>query len=241
MKRMSILIGVLLLLGCVSALNAAATIYGISGLIETPDDSIVSAKTVAPMFSSLTDVKAMHASSGWDLRTYGGAIALMPNLEVSAVALDPSPSGWGTEGLVNAKYRVFAETVNKPSLTVGVVDAGKRIDRFTEGAISDQSWFAVVGKNISSMAEGVSGSVSKPIRGTLGFGTGLYKGFFAGLDMSVAPKCSLAVEYLGTGIRNETTFSGCLRYQPIQSLSIEAGALGFESFYAGASYNLSTF
>ena len=59
--------------------------------------------------------------------------------------------------------------------------------------------------------------------------------------MSLAPKLSVAVEYLGAGIRNKSTFSGCVRFQPVQALTVEAGALGFQSFYMGASYNISTF
>lgn len=242
MKRISLLISaVILLIGCATALNAASSLYAISGLVETPDDSFVSARALTPSAAFVSGVKEMHASDGWDLATFGAAFSILPNLEVSASVINPEPSGWDSEVFVNAKYRLLAESVDKPSVTVGIVDAAGRIEDFTDGAIDDPSLFVVVGKNISSMAEGVSGNVSKPIRGTLGIGTGLYKGIFAGLDMALAPKLDVAVEYLGTGIRNKTTFSGCVRYQPTQALSIQAGALGFESFYAGLSFNLSTY
>lgn len=239
MKKFAVLLAVAtILLGCASA-YAGTTIYGVSGLIETPNDSIVSAKSVTPVANRIFDLKVHGAPKGYDITTFGGAVGVIPNLEVSAVAVDTNVPNSSTEGLVNAKYRVLAESVNRPSVTVGIVDITKRLERGSD--VDGMSSFIVFGKNISNVAEGVSGNVSKPIRGTVGIGTGLYKGAFAGLDMSLAPKFSVAVEYINKGIRNETTFNGLVRFQPIQSLSIDAGAIGFKDFYAGASYNVSTF
>lgn len=236
MKRISVLPAVVVfLVGCVSALNAASTIYGMSGLIETPDDTIVPAKSLTLAANRLFDV------NGTDMWTYGGALGLIPNLEISAVGITPDADGWDTEVLVNAKYRLLSESVDKPSITVGVVDIASRMDDFTGGAIDDPSMFIVVGKNITDIAEDMSGQVSKPVKATLGFGTGLYNGLFAGLDFSLSPKFSVAVEYLTKGIRAESTFSGCVRFQPTQALSISAGAIGFQDLYVGASFNLSTF
>lgn len=240
MRKFAVLLVVAVtLFSCASVLYAGSSIYGISGLIETPDDSIVSTKSVTPAASFISDLNVK--GTGVDITTFGGAVGIFPNLEVSAVGVDVDWPGVSTEGLVNAKYRVLSETVAKPSVTVGVVDLAKRLDKLTFGEIDEISSFIVVGKNISSVAEGVSGTISKPIRGTFGVGTGLYKGVFAGLNMSLAPKFSVAVEYLNKGIRNESTFSGMVRFTPIESLSIDAGAIGFEDFYAGASFNLSTF
>lgn len=226
-----------MVLGCAGALHAAATIYGISGLIETPDDTIVAAKSLTPVANRIFDFKRDGAATGVDVTTFGGAVGLIPNLEVSAVGID---MGSETEGLINAKYRVLSESLTTPSVTVGVVDAAQRLEHVTN-YINDPSAFIVFGKNISSIAEGVSGEVSKPIRGTIGVGTGLYKGAFAGLSMSLAPKLNVAVEYLSKGLRNDSTISGVVRFQPIEALSIDAGAIGFKDFYAGASFNLSTF
>ena len=242
MRKFAVLLTVAaIVLGCAGALYAATSIYGISGLIETPDDTIVAAKSFTPAADRIFDLKVHGAATGVDLTTFGGAVGIIPNLEVSAVGIDSNAAGVGTEGLVNAKYRVLAESVNRPSVTVGVVDAAKRLEHLTGNTITEASGFIVFGKNMSNVAEGVSGQVSKPVRGTLGVGTGLYKGAFAGLNMSLAPKFSVAVEYLGAGIRNESTFSGMVRFQPIQALSVDAGAIGFKDFYAGASFNLSTF
>ena len=242
MKKFAILLVVVaILLGGGSALYAAASIYGVSGLIETPDDTIVAEKTIAPMVAHIFDLKVNDTNEGFDVTTFGGAIGVFPNLEVGAVALDVDVNGVSTEALLNAKYRVLAESVNRPSVTVGIVDIAQRLDHMTDGGIDGMSAFIVFGKNISDIAEDVSGEVSKPIKGTLGFGTGLYKGVFAGLNMSLAPKFSVAIEYLSKGIRDESTFSGMVRFKPIDALAIDAGVIGFQDFYMGASYNLSTF
>lgn len=241
MRKFAVLLVVAaILLAGANALYAAASIYGISGLIETPDDSIVGAKSVTPVANRIFDLKVHGATTGVDVTTFGGAIGIIPNLEVSAVGIDADVAGVSTEGLVNAKYRVLAESVNNPSVTIGCVDMANRLKHIRPD-MNEVSSFIVLGKNISNVAEGVSGEVSKPIKGTVGVGTGLYKGAFAGLDMSLAPKFSLAVEYLNRGIRNESTVSGLVRFQPIEALSIDAGVIGFKDFYAGASYNLSTY
>ncbi len=242
MRKFAVLLTVaVLVLGCAGVLHAAASIYGVSGLIETPDDSIVSSKSITPTANRIFDLKVHGANDGVDVSTYGGSFGILPNLEVSGVAIDTDVKGVSTEGLINAKYRVLPETLTAPSVTVGVVDLAKRLDHMTGGVIDEPSAFVVFGKNITNVAEGVSGAISKPIKGTFGVGTGLYKGAFAGLDMSIAPKLSVAVEYINKGIRDESTVSGLVRFTPIDALSVDAGVIGFKDFYAGASYNLSTF
>jgi len=241
MRKFAVLLAATaMLLGCAGAIHAATTIYGISGLIETPDDSIVAAKSVTPVADRIFDFKPEGATKGADVTTYGGAVGIVPNLEVSAVGIDVDEPGVETEALINAKYRLMPESLTTPSVTIGVVDMAQRLDDLTD-YITEPSAFIVFGKNISNIAEGVSGQVSKPVKGTLGFGTGLYRSVFAGLDISLAPKLSIAVEYLNKGLRNDSTVSGAVRFQPIEALSIDAGVVGFKDFYAGASFNLSTF
>ncbi len=227
-------------IGCAGALHAATTIYGISGLIETPDDTIVSSKSLTPTADRIFDFKPDGASTGVDVTTFGGAIGIIPNLEISAVGIDTDADNSDTECLINAKYQLLPETLTRPSVTVGVVDAAQRLEHLTS-YITETSAFVVFGKNISNIAEGVSGLVSKPIKGTFGFGTGLYRSVFAGLNMSLSPKMSVAVEYLNRGLRDDSTVSGVVRFQPIEALSVDAGIIGFKDFYAGASFNLSTF
>ena len=59
--------------------------------------------------------------------------------------------------------------------------------------------------------------------------------------MSLAPKLNVGVEYMRKGIRDKSTVSGMVRFTPMNALSIDAGLIGFKDFYAGASYNVSTF
>lgn len=236
MKKFAVMLVATTILLCgAGALYAATSIYGQSGLIETPNDVIVGDKAFEPAFARIFDLKVKGGSQGVDVTTYGGAIGILPNLEVSAVGMDPEVGK--TEALINAKYRVLPESESRPSVTVGAMDISKRLKHVSD----DPSAFIVIGKNISPMAEGVSGRVSQPVKGTVGFGTGLYKGVFAGLDMSLSPKLNVGVEYLRKGIRNRSTANGMVRFTPIDALSIDAGLIGFKDFYAGASYNVSTF
>lgn len=242
MKKFAVVLTVVaILLGCTGALYAATSIYGISGLIETPDDTIAAAKSISPAANRIFDYKPQGGHVGADLSTYGAVVGIIPNLEVGAAIVDVDARGVNSEAIVNAKYRLLAETANRPSVAVGVVDLGQRLEHFTGGAINGASAFVVIGKDITNVAEGVSGRVSKPIHGTLGIGSGLYKGLFGGLSMSAAPKLDVALEYVNFGFRFDQTFSGGLRYKPIEALTVDAGAFNFKEFYAGASYNVSTF
>lgn len=221
MKRISVLlVVVVLLVGCASALNAANSIYAMSGVVVTPDDTIASNKSFVPAVTRVF-------TDNFDVTAYGAALGLFPNFEVSGALVDVDGH---SEEMLHAKYRVFSETATKPALTVGVFD-------FTQNIMDEMSAFVVVSKNLTSVAEDVSGQVSKPIKGSLGYGVGSMEGFFASLDMAIAPKLSVGLEY----IVEPSAFSGCVRFQPIQPLTITAGALDFEDFYAGVSYSLSTF
>ncbi len=221
MKRISVLLAVVVLLaGCVGSANAASSIYGMSGLIFIPDDTIAPMTTLIPTVSHVFDEDI-------DFTTYGAAFGIIPNLEVSAVAVSVEDN---TEVLLNGKYRLMSETATKPALVVGVMDA-------TQSIRDETSAFVLVSKNLTSWAEGISGQVAKPVKGTLGFGTGVFDGFFAGLDIAMSPKLSLAVDY----IAENSVFSGCVRFHPTQALTLTAGVVDFEDLYGGVSFNLSTF
>ena len=238
MKKIALLISLAaLIVGSTGVLYASSSIYGLSGLIETPDDSIVAPNSLSLNANYISDI---GGKSDANLNTYGGALGLFPKLEVSAAAIDTDVLGVKTRGLLNAKYQLLGESLEKPSVTVGVVDVADQLDKIN-GRIDDPSMFIVFGKNISSMAEGISGEVSKPLHGTLGFGTGLYKGVFAGLNWSAAPKFDVLVEYLSKGIRQESTVSAAVHFNAVPGLALELGTLAFEGVYAGANYSLSTF
>jgi hypothetical protein len=220
----------------VGAGYAGTSIYGLSGLMETPDDTIAAQSSVNLTGNYVANV----ANSDVNGTTFGGVVGIIPNLEVGAVMIDSDAAGVSAQGIFNAKYRILAESIESPSITVGVVDMTQRLKKFN-GKDDEASAFVVIGKNLTSAAEGVSGRVSVPVRGTLGLGTGLYKGGFAALNFAVAPKFDVMVEYLANGLRQNTTFNGGIRFNAVPGLSIEAGAFDFSDFYGGVSYRISSY
>lgn len=236
MKVASFVVLAALMIAAGTAAGAAANIYGMSGLIETPDDSIVAPRALELTGHYISDLDPTDAN--W--KTFGGAFGLGSKLEVSAVGIDPDIVGLSTKVVINAKYRVLGESIERPSITIGVVDFGSKLEDYNSD-IENASTFVVFGKNISPIAEGVSGMISKPVRGTLGFGTGVYKGVFAGFSWSMLPKVDIVAEYLSKGIRQKSTVNAAVRFTPASQVSIQAGTHAFKSFYVGASLNLAAY
>ena len=228
----NILVLVALVFASAAACGAATSIYGVTGLVETPDDTIaaVDVPQLAGMYSS------DFLGNGKSGNSYGGAIGVLPKLEVSAVEMDSSITGFATQSIVNAKYRFAAESLVSPSITFGVVDVGKNLQKFN--GIDDVSAFVVIGKNLTPIAEGVAGSVIRPVKGTIGIGSGIYKGGFAGLTISATPKVDVVVEYLDKGLRDKCTFNGAVRFNPVQGLNISVGALDMSDFYGSVTYTM---
>ena len=237
MKKITALLSLLaLLLGSIGAVGASASMYGLSGLIETPDDTIAATNSLTLSASYIRDFD----DTNYNLATYGGAIGIIPNLEIGGVAIDSTAPGVGTQGLINAKFRILGESLERPSICVGVVDITNRLEKI-DSRIDKASAFIVFGKNISAAAEGLSGLVSKPVRGTFGFGTGLYQGFFAGVSVSALPKFDVAVEYLSKGLRRQGTTNAMIRFRPVKAISVQVGAYAFKDFYVGGTFALSTY
>jgi len=235
MRNIAVLVSLIaLVFGSVAACGAATTIYGATGLIETPNDSIakVGMPQLAGMYASDLLDNNRHGSS------YGAALGLLPKFEVSGVAMDPE--GQTTQAILNGKFRLVDETLASPSVTVGVVDATERLKKFN-GRLDEVSAFVVIGKNLTQVAEGVAGKVVRPVKGTVGIGTGLYKGGFAGLSVSASPKVDLDVEYLAKGISGKSTFNGAVHYTPIEGLNIGVGALRFKDVFGSVDYTLLKF
>ena len=235
-KASTLFLAAAILLGCAGAATCGATIYGLTGLIETPDDVVAEPNGVTFTGRYIADL----GDSKINLVGYGGTIGIMPKFEIGAVAMDTDLPGAKAEGVFSAKYRVMDEAVDRPSITLGVVDATHRLGK-ASGDIGSASGFLVVGRNLSSAMESWGGLVSKPLRGTIGFGTGVYKGGFAGLDWSASSKVDLIAEYLTKGIRQKGTFNAGLRVNAFGRFSVEVGALGLKDFYTGATYTMSTY
>ncbi len=148
-----VVIGIIIsaiLLGGVCAANAASNIYGISGLIETPDD------TIGALASVDLTVKSVPSFQSTD--TFGGNVGVLPKLEVGALGINNTQTGGSTQALLNAKFKILGESLVYPSVTVGVVDAADRLNHIgLDHDISDPSLFLVVGKNLTGAAEKVAG------------------------------------------------------------------------------------
>jgi len=222
-----------LVLGAAGALMASSTIYGVSGLFEVPDDSIASQNSVALTAKRIYDVD----DSDSEVSFYGGAVGIAPKVEIGGTIADSSAAATDSEGIIGGKLRLVEEALDKPSVTVGVVDAGSRLKRIS-GTDEDASAFVVFGKNLSAAAEGFSGMVSKPVRGFVGWGTGIYRGGFAGLSLSLAPKVDVIAEWLGKGVRDDSTVTGGVRFGIVKGLNVEASYYRFKDFTIGANYTL---
>lgn len=226
MKKYALLVSLLALMVVAVSANASLNIFGTSGLIETPDDTIVAPSTLALTFNYVSDI----GDSDEALTSFGGAYGVLPKFEASAIGFDFADD---TDFVLNAKYRVLEETYSRPSITIGITDITSEIE-------GGPSAYIVFGKNITSFAEQVSGEVSKPVRGYIGTGTDLYKGVFVGLNWTLTDKFDVMAEYLTEGLTNND-FNAALQWRPIGGLAVKVGTLDFDNIYAGVTYNLCTY
>lgn len=237
MKMIAVVVSaVVVLLAAAGTLQAASTIYGVSGLIEVPTDVTVAPGSVSVTAHYISDFDG----DGNNITSFGGAVGLIPKLEVAGMAMDSDRPGTDVQGVFSVKYRVLTESVKSPSVTVGVVDIANGLDEF-DSRINDPSFFIVIGKNLTSSLDQLSGTLTRPLYGYIGTGSGVYKGVFIGLDYMFAPKLSAIGEFLTDGLRQDTTFNAAVRFNPIGPFVVQAGTYDFNGFYIGGSYNLTTF
>lgn len=227
---------VLLVVVAVGSTSAGVCFYGLSGLIETPDDS-----TIDPSAVVLTGKDAPDFDdSNVDVYSYGGATGIVPKLEVGVVGLDTDAPGSKMQAIFSAKYRLIDETPDRPSVTVGIVDIGSRMDK-VNADIDNPSAFVLFGRSLSSVAQPWAAAVTTPLKFTVGIGTGLFKGAFVGVDWSPQARLHIMAEYLTKGLRQDGTFNAGVRYNAFGRLSLEAGTMAFKGFYGGAAYTLSLY
>jgi hypothetical protein len=215
----------------VSVVCADAGVYGISGLIETPDDNVAPKDGVNLCGTFVSDFADSNAS----LTAFGGAWGVSNGFEIGGVEIGSDLDGVPSRFIFSGKMQISKETITKPGMAVGVVDFGQKL-RDIFGVEDEASAFFVVGKNLTPAAERWSGVVSKPVRGTIGLGTGIYRGLFGGLEFSLSKGTGVKVEFLSRGIRDKSTVNAALQFSPMKSLSVEVGALGMESFYGGVRF-----
>ncbi|MCX8052956.1 MAG: hypothetical protein N3B12_04040 [Armatimonadetes bacterium] len=225
-----------MVMGLTTCASAGTCIYGLSGFIETPDDTTAGPSAVTFAGRYVADL----GDSKFNLLSYGGTVGIVPKLEVGAVGLDSDAPGASVKGILNVKFRVVDESLDRPSVTIGVVDLANNLGDVSRG-IDKTSMFLIIGRNLSSIAENWGSLVSTPLRGTIGVGTGVYKGVFFGVNWSPSSKIEIMGEYLSEGIRRGGSVNAGVRVNVFGGLSIEVGTLGFKDLYGGASYSLSMY
>jgi len=215
-----------------SAAISAPMVLGSSGLMFVPGDTVL--KQSAFNLSANTFRTELHdTDDSFRVNTYAVNYGIWKNLEVGACLVDPKEGD--KKVLLNAKYLAVAETIQRPSITVGVVDAGSQLHKLT-GSNDDPGVYIVFSKNATATAETVARTPSKPVRAHLGFGMGVYDGVFAGLDFVIAPKVSAFVEYLSSGLRDKGGGNTAIRYEVSPGLMIEGGFVNFQDACLGVSY-----
>jgi hypothetical protein len=154
-----------------------------------------------------------------------GNFALMPNLEVGATWRDETDGG-SSDVALNAKWRPIDETPTRPGVVLGVLDA-------TGSAFNDDpSFYIAIGKSLTQLATQATGRLSKPLRGTLGVGSGFFDGVFASLDWALAPKFSLMAEF--TSIDDASVNVG-MRWAAAPDIRVDLATIDFENVGAGIS------
>jgi hypothetical protein len=123
-------------------------------------------------------------------------------------------------------------------MSIGVVDLGNKIKNISPG-VDETSYYVVFGRTLSAELDRFrTRTNTTPVRGTFGFGKGIYNGIFAGLDFYLAPKFEMKLEYLNKGLRDKSTLNAAMQMNILPNLSLQAGSLGLKDFYGSVSYTL---
>jgi hypothetical protein len=184
MRFLSLIVGVALALLVSGMTFAAPSFLGTTGNIMTPDDLVLDPGDFAANFHS-------YDFNNDGANVIGANIGVAENLELGIARLDPEARGADNRTVISGKYRVLPETVTRPSVVIGVIDLGGELD-----PEDDPSFYVVIGKNLTPAATGITGEPVQPIKGFVGVGGGIYKGFFAGVSMAITPRVSVMGEYI---------------------------------------------
>ena len=229
-RRLSMFIAVIVVAGLLSGAAAAAPSFlSTTGNILTPNDSVLAPGDFSANFHALN----------LDDNTptvIGANVGVTESLELGIARFDPDVRALDEETLLNAKYRLLPETASRPSVLIGVVDATGDLDRD-----DDPGFYIVLGKNLTSIATGLSGEPVQPIRGFIGVGTGIYNGVFLGLDWTFSAKSRIIVEYINElnikgAFGEESVFNAGLRFALTDALRGDLALINGEDFGFGISY-----
>jgi hypothetical protein len=221
MKRFTVntVIGFALIFALATAVCAAPSIFGPSGNIMTPDDTIV-----APGGFNIA-YHGIDVGGDDTLSVFAGNVGVFPNLEVGGAFA----TNGDDEFIINAKYRLLAETATRPAVTVGVIDLASD---FTD----DAGLFVLFSKSLTQVAEEITDSPSRPLRGHIGLGDGLLSSVFFALDWTFTPQLSLMLEYVSDSDFGGSLFNGGLRYAFGNGLRADLSLIDFDDLSWGISY-----
>lgn len=209
------------MLACMPAFGASSFLGGQSGDILTPDGLVTPQGSWDLSYHQFTNLLV-----DTDLTTFGVVFGVAEGLEIGASFLNNG----GSETAVNAKFRLMAETPQRPAILVGVFDAASTFS-------NDSGLYLVISKNITSTASDIAGEPSKPLRLNVGFGSGLYDGIFLGLDWTLQPQLSLMAEFSSGQIGdNDSFFNAGIRYAVSDAFRLDLATIDLEEIAFGASY-----
>lgn len=215
---------------------AAPSFFGSTGNILTPDDAVLSRSE----FSANINGVNIHNSSS--TKTFiGASVGLGASTEIGITRFDPDVAGAGSETIVNGKYRVLAETAEKPSVVIGANDITGQMS--TNG---NPGFYVVVGKNVTSVASNIAGEPVKPIKAYVGLGTGIYSGAFAAMNWKLTPRVTVIGEYLSqmkvnNFIDKSSVLNATVRFEMAEGLLGDVGVINGNDLALRLSYTKSIF
>lgn len=215
---------IITMLACVPAFGASSFLGGFSGAILTPDGLVIPEGSWDISFHDFTDLLG-----DTNLSAFGVTYGAVENLEIGVSFLNDHHN----QTAINGKYRVVTESAQSPGVVVGVFDAAGSVGFLN----TDPGLYLLVSKNITPVASEVAGRPSKPLRLTVGAGSGVFDGIFAGLDWTMAPQLSLMAEFFNGKVGgNNSSVNVGLRYAATDALRLDVATIDFEDIAFGANY-----
>lgn len=174
----SICLGVLGLTVCALTPAAAAqSFFGYTGLVQIPTaDALSQGEWTVGAYG-------LNLEEGVDTMLYAVTAGVSQGLEVGLVKLNEDDESGET--LINAKYRIVAETEKRPAVATGVIDlAGE----------DETTAYIVMSKSVSPPKKPQYAEITAP-RVHIGIAGGDIDGIFLGASAVVGNRLTLMVEY----------------------------------------------
>jgi len=216
---------------------AAPSYVGMTGNIFTPDDLVLDTESFEVAYHGI------QIDEGGKTRTrniYSLAVGIGPDLEVGVASIDKNLTGSSTKTIFSGKYLISEESITKPSIVAGVVDATHQLDY---NDIGSPSFFLVVSKTLNPRMEEES-TANVPFKVHLGLGSGLYDGFFGGINVNLMPKVSIVGEYVRRSIvvgQGTDVFNLGARFSLTNNLHADIGMIDNRRLGFGISFTASQF